>query len=775
MEQLRCTYCGGALRDRGDYYICESCRTKIKKSAMERLSDQDIFDLNAARRLKETFRFDEAETAYDEVLRCNPDCEEAAWGAFLAEYGIEYQVEEQKPTFHALSDIPGCKSRYYGALSSEHKAEVDRKIEPERLKIMRSVATLPVYDVFLSLKINDEDERRTPEHEWAMQLYYDLEKQGYRVFLSTQVLQTANFDWEPHIYRAIRTCRIMLVLTSSIDNTNAPWVRNEWRRILSRIRNTPAGEQPPAYRVIAKDMNCVPPALSGKQVLLHGDMHLLELIESAVKAACPSSEDTKSPTVGHIQVPQSIRNIKHIPLLKELLRDAGFTNIRDFPLHDMDGSDGYPWKEGSLASIMVAGADYNFDENAKYFDPATPVLITYHCLSEEAVAEQKNREEAARKEREEVDRRARAEAERKAREEAERKRKYEQEQAKKQPLFAYDTNGCVSLIDKNTIGRVCIPEDAKGIAYEGFEECEKITEVIIPDSVTRIGRWAFQGCTDLTSITIPNSVTEIGGFAFSGCTGLTSITIPNSVTEIGESAFQGCTSLTSITIPNSVTKIGDWAFSSCTGLTNITIPTGVHTMGGNPFARCPDLRVSLAPGNNHFRMMGNCLISKGGTLVTGFNNSAIPTDGSVTEIGGFAFSGCTGLTNITIPNSVTEIGGYAFSGCTGLTSITIPNSVTKIGEWAFKGCTGLTNITIPDSVIEIGEYAFDGCTGLTNITIPDSVIEIGSLVFNHCSNLTSIRYTGTKWRWRRMRMRNRIWNGGSGITTIHCTNGDIKL
>ena len=698
MEQLRCTYCGGLLQDRGDYYVCESCRTKIKKSAMERLSDQDIFDLNAARQLKKNFRFDEAQAAYDEVLRRNPDCGEAAWGAFLAEYGIEYQVEEQKPTFHALSDIPGSKSRYYSKLSPEHKAEVDQKIEPERLEIMRSVETLPVYDVFLSLKINDEDDRRTPEHEWAMQLYHDLDKQGYRVFLSTQVLRTANFDWEPHIYRAIRTCRIMLVLTSSIDNTNAPWVRNEWRRILSRIRNTPAGEQPPAYRVIAKDMNCVPPALSGKQVLLHGDMHLLELIESAVKAACPSSEDTKSPTVGHIQVPQSIRNIKHIPLLKELLRDAGFTNIRDFPLHDMDGSDGYPWKEGSLASIMVAGADYNFDENAKYFDPATPVLITYHCLSEEAVAEQKNREEAARKEREEVDRRARAEAERKAREEAERKRKYEQEQAKKQPLFAYDTNGCVSLIDKNTIGRVCIPEDAKGIAYEGFEECEKITEVIIPDSVTRIGRWAFQGCTDLTSITIPNSVTEIGGFAFSGCTGLTSITIPNSVTEIGESAFQGCTSLTSITIPNSVTKIGDWAFSSCTGLTNITIP-----------------------------------------------------------------------------NSVTEIGGYAFSGCTGLTSITIPNSVTKIGEWAFKGCTGLTNITIPDSVIEIGEYAFDGCTGLTNITIPNSVIEIGSLVFNHCSNLTSIRYTGTKWRWRRMRMRNRIWNGGSGITTIHCTNGDIKL
>ncbi|MBR2333397.1 MAG: leucine-rich repeat domain-containing protein, partial [Rikenellaceae bacterium] len=54
-----------------------------------------------------------------------------------------------------------------------------------------------------------------------------------------------------------------------------------------------------------------------------------------------------------------------------------------------------------------------------------------------------------------------------------------------------------------------------------------------------------------------------------------------------------------------------------------------------------------------------------------------------------AFSGCKGLTSITIPDGVTEIGELAFSGCTGLTSITIPDSVTSIGENAFKGCTAL--------------------------------------------------------------------------------------
>ena len=89
---------------------------------------------------------------------------------------------------------------------------------------------------------------------------------------------------------------------------------------------------------------------------------------------------------------------------------------------------------------------------------------------------------------------------------------------------------------------------------------------------------------------------------------------------------------------------------------------------------------------------------------------------SVTSIGGSAFSLCTGLTSITIPNSVTSIGGGAFDGCTGLTSVTIPNSVTSIGDWAFSRCTGLTSVTIPNSVTSIGRGAFFGCTGLTSIT-----------------------------------------------------------
>ena len=111
---------------------------------------------------------------------------------------------------------------------------------------------------------------------------------------------------------------------------------------------------------------------------------------------------------------------------------------------------------------------------------------------------------------------------------------------------------------------------------------------------------------------------------------------------------------------------------------------------------------------------------------------------SVTSIGEEAFSKCSSLTSVTIPNSVTSIGDYAFFGCSGLTSITIPNSVTSIGEGAFSVCSGLTSVIIGNSVTSIGDYAFASCLGLTSVTIPNSVTSIGKGAFSVCLGLTSI-------------------------------------
>ncbi len=109
----------------------------------------------------------------------------------------------------------------------------------------------------------------------------------------------------------------------------------------------------------------------------------------------------------------------------------------------------------------------------------------------------------------------------------------------------------------------------------------------------------------------------------------------------------------------------------------------------------------------------------------------------VTRIGNRAFSRCSSLTRVVIPDSVTEIGGNAFVHCSGLTSVVIPDSVIVIDESAFNNC-GLTMVVIPDSVKSIGRFAFACCSSLTSVVIPDSVTEIGDSAFVECSSLTNV-------------------------------------
>ena len=145
---------------------------------------------------------------------------------------------------------------------------------------------------------------------------------------------------------------------------------------------------------------------------------------------------------------------------------------------------------------------------------------------------------------------------------------------------------------------------------------------------------------------------------------------------------------------------------------------------------------------------------------SGLTSLTIPS--SVTEIGSYAFEDCSGLTSLTIPSSVTEIGWYAFEGCSGLTSLTIPSSVTEIGRETFMGCSGLTSLTIPSSVTSIGWSAFSGCSGLTSLTIPSSVTSIGYYAFSGCSGLTSLTIPSSV-----TSIDDNAFSGCSGLTSIY--------
>lgn len=153
--------------------------------------------------------------------------------------------------------------------------------------------------------------------------------------------------------------------------------------------------------------------------------------------------------------------------------------------------------------------------------------------------------------------------------------------------------------------------------------------------------------------------------------------------------------------------------------------------------------------------------------------TAITIPNSVTRIGDQAFYACTGLTGVTLPSSVTNVGNGIFSACTNLLGITvdvlnlsyssvagvvfnkdqtqiiqfpagrigpytIPSSVTSIRDLAFSDCVGLTSATIPEGTASIGNSAFAGCTALASISLPNSTTNLGSSVLLHCHNLASV-------------------------------------
>ena len=111
---------------------------------------------------------------------------------------------------------------------------------------------------------------------------------------------------------------------------------------------------------------------------------------------------------------------------------------------------------------------------------------------------------------------------------------------------------------------------------------------------------------------------------------------------------------------------------------------------------------------------------------------------NVVSIGDYAFSKCTTLETVTIPESVTNIGEGAFQNCSSLPMITLPDGVLSINAWSFSGCTQLTSIQYGDNVTNIGKYAFENCPALSTFVISNMVQNIGDYAFAKCTSLTSL-------------------------------------
>ena len=285
------------------------------------------------------------------------------------------------------------------------------------------------------------------------------------------------------------------------------------------------------------------------------------------------------------------------------------------------------------------------------------------------------------------------------------------------------------------VKHVIVPEGITKIDAAAFEECATLESIEISQSVTSIGNKAFHNCHKLKTVHLSENLNSIGNYAFFNCYALTEIVIPDSVQTIGSGAFSSCYNLTSVQLSNQLKKIEGLTFSNCGRLSDITLPENITYIGNNAFNNCTALKT--------IRIPKNVQTFQGAFAACCFDEFSIDADNPyLCEEGGVIYNAdktqiigaLEGVTEIVVPGSVIDI---RVSGVQSIEKVTFEEGsmITHISQSAFSRCTSLTTVILPDSVTTINSSAFEQCSSLTSIRIPPNVTRIDGGAFNLCYNL----------------------------------------
>ena len=252
--------CGGTIEfNPGDTVgVCDSCGTK---QTLPTTNDEIITNLhNRANTLRLKCEFDKAEEIYNKILEKNPDDAEAHWGIILCKYGIEY-VEDPKtynrvPTCHRTSfDAILADEDYKAALANGDGAQRElyeeeaKKIDRIQKDILSIVHNEKPFDVFICYKETDENGNRTQDSVIANDIYHQLTQEGFKVFYAAITLEDkVGQEYEPYIFAALNSAKVMLVVGSKPEYFTAVWVKNEWSRFLKLIKTDRSKLLIPCYR-----------------------------------------------------------------------------------------------------------------------------------------------------------------------------------------------------------------------------------------------------------------------------------------------------------------------------------------------------------------------------------------------------------------------------------------------------------------------------------------------------------------------------------------------
>ena len=260
MAIFKCKMCGGELQIMEGWSVCECayCGTTQTLPKLDDGKRENLYD--RANHFRRNNDYDKAMSIYEQILTEDTSDAEAYWSIVLCRYGIEY-VED--PATHKR--IPTVNRAQYKSIYSdedyksaiEHADMIQKQVYEAEAKTIDDIqkGILEIsnkekpFDVFICYKETDANGQRTRDSVIANDMYHQLEKEGFKTFFAAITLEgKLGTAYEPYIFAALNSAKVMIVLGTKPEYFVAPWVKNEWSRFLTIIKNDTSKILIPAYR-----------------------------------------------------------------------------------------------------------------------------------------------------------------------------------------------------------------------------------------------------------------------------------------------------------------------------------------------------------------------------------------------------------------------------------------------------------------------------------------------------------------------------------------------
>ena len=323
MTVFKCKMCGGTLEINNEtVFTCEYCGTKQTLPKLDDEKRSQMYD--RANHFRRNNEFDKAMGIYEQILNEDNTDAEAYWSLVLCRYGIEYVEDpashKRIPTvnraqFTSIFDDDNYKSalRYADGFQRslyEEEANAINEIQKGILSISQKEEP---FDVFICYKETDESGRRTPDSVLANDLYYQLTEEGFKVFFARITLEDKlGSAYEPYIFAALNSAKVMVALGTKQEHFNAVWVKNEWSRYLALIKNGADKMLIPAYRDM--DPYDLPEEFSHLQAQDMSKLGFMQDLIHGIKKIVHNDDNKNGSTAQETIVPTG--NINTAPLLK---------------------------------------------------------------------------------------------------------------------------------------------------------------------------------------------------------------------------------------------------------------------------------------------------------------------------------------------------------------------------------------------------------------------------------------------------------------------------